>query len=85
MPQHRTFTVIPVGSRVRFAKMPGWVDQLPEESRRVFLLCLGRVYRVEQIDEHGLFVLDVSGDIDHRFGGLHNDLRLEPEFLEEVS
>jgi len=32
-----------------------------------------------------LFVLDVSHDIDQRFGGLMNDLRLEAEFLEEVA
>jgi hypothetical protein len=28
--------------------------------------------------------LDVSEDIDKRFGGVCNDIRLEQEFLEEV-
>jgi hypothetical protein len=76
--------MIQAGSTVRFTKMPEWVARLSDESRRVFEFCLGRVYRVQEIDEQGLFVLDVSGDIDHRFGGYRNDVRLEAEFLEEV-
>ena len=76
--------MIQPGSTVRFAKMPEWVARLSHESRRVFEFCLGRVYRVQEIDEQGLFVLDVSGDIDHRFGGCLNDIRLEAEFLDEV-
>jgi hypothetical protein len=32
----------------------------------------------------GLVVLDVSGDIDSRFGGFANDLRVEREFVEEI-
>lgn len=77
--------MIQPGSTVRFARMPEWVAQLPKESRRVFEFCLGRTYRIEEIDRHGLFVLDVSPDIDKPFGGFRNDLRLEAEFLEEVA
>ena len=76
--------MIKVGSHVIFAVMPPWVTELPEESRRVFRFCLGRTYRVEEIDVHGLMVLDVSADIDHRFGGRFNDIRLEAGFLREV-
>ena len=76
--------MIQTGSRVRFLKMPEWVASLPEESRRVFEFCLGRVYQVEEVDERGLFVLDVSGDVDSQFGGFGNDIRLEAEFLEEM-
>jgi hypothetical protein len=76
--------MIQAESIVRFAKMPDWVMQLPEESKRVFDYCFGRTYRVESIDSHGLYVLDVSADIDDRFGGRLNDIRLEAEFLEEV-
>ncbi len=72
------------GSIVRFVRMPDWVTQLPDESRRVFEFCLGRTYRIEEIDSQGLFVLDVSADTDDRFGGRMNDIRLEAEFLEEV-
>ena len=77
--------MIQPGSTVRFAKMPDWVANLPAESRRVFEFCFGRTYRIEEIDEHGLFVLDVRADIDDRFGGIMNDIRLEAEFLEEVA
>ena len=77
--------MIQPGSTVRFAKMPEWVAQLPDRSRRVFEFCLGRSYRIDEIDDNGLFVLDVSPDIDHRFGGFMNDIRLEAEFLEEVA
>jgi hypothetical protein len=71
--------MIQTGSRVRFLRMPEWVASLTEESRRVFEFCLGRVYQVEDVDERGLFVLDVSGDVDQRFGGLRNDIRLEAD------
>lgn len=76
--------MIEAGSLVRFAIMPEWVAGLPEQSRRVFEFSLGRTYRVEEIDEQGFCVLDVSADIDHRFGGYMNDIRIERDFLEEV-
>ena len=76
--------MITVGSTVKFVRMPHWVAQLPDESRRVFSFCLGRSYRVSEVDEHGHFVLDVSGDIDQRFGGFANDIRLEAEYLQEI-
>ena len=77
--------MIQPGSVVRFARIPDWVAKLPDETRRVFEFCLGRTYRVGEIDSQGLFVLDVSADIDHRFGGFMNDIRLEAEYLEEVA
>lgn len=77
--------MIQPGSTVRFARMPEWVDNLPDESRRVFEFCLGRTYCIKEIDAHGLFVLDVSADIDESCGSFMNDIRLEAEFLEEVS
>ena len=76
--------MIGAGSMVRFVKMPVWVSELPPESKRVFEFCLGRVYRVDEIDQRGLLVLDVSENIDKRFGGFGNDIRLEPEFLDEI-
>ena len=53
-----------------------WVPAL-EESATVFRACLGRAYSVTEVDEHGHLVLDVSADIDARFGGSHNDIRVE--------
>ncbi|MGH7771824.1 MAG: hypothetical protein ACREQA_06260 [Candidatus Binatia bacterium] len=64
-----------------FETLPPWVSELPEESQQVFRFCLGRSYRVDEIDEQGLLVLDVSADIDRRFGGFMNDIRLEPQYV----
>ena len=69
------------GDRVTFSIRPDWVDLLPAESRQVFEACLGRTYCISEIDENGLVVLDVSEDIDRRFGGFMNDLRLEAKYL----
>jgi hypothetical protein len=57
------------------------VSTLPAESQRVFAFCVGRRYRVDKIDEHGHLVLDVSVDVDARFGGCMNDIRVEPEYV----
>lgn len=75
--------MIKAGDTVKFKALPPWADELPEESRKVFQFCLGRSYKVSEIDSKGLFVLDVSKDIDHRFGGFMNDIRLEEEYLEK--
>jgi hypothetical protein len=72
-----------VGQKVRLAKLPPWVAGLPPESQRVFEFCVGRIFPVAEIDAHGLLVLDVSFDVDSRFGGFMNDLRVEPEFVTE--
>ena len=77
--------MLQAGSFVTFTTMPPGVDTLPEESFRVFRFCLGRTYRVEEIDRWGMAVLDVSADIDHRVGGFMNDIHVEPEYLLEVS
>lgn len=77
--------MIQAGSFVTLTTMPPGVDTLPEETFRVFRFCLGRTYRVEEIDRWGMAVLDVSADIDHRFGGFMNDIHVEPEHLLEIS
>lgn len=74
--------MIQAGNRVRFVKMPDWVAELPEESRRIFEFCLGRIYLVKEVEERGLCVIDVSPEVDERFGGFMNDLRLEEDCLE---
>ena len=76
--------MIQVGDTVIFRVLPPWVDGLPEESRRIFNFCFGRAYRVAEIDSNGLVVLDISKDVDHRFGGFMNDLRVEAEYLEKM-
>jgi len=72
-----------IDQRVRFARMPPWVQQLAPDSQRVFEFCLGKIYRIDEIDENGLHVLDVSADVDPVFGGFMNDIRVEGEFLDE--
>jgi hypothetical protein len=76
--------MIKVGGTVRFARMPDWVSQMPEETQRVFELCLGHSYRVVDIDQNGHFMLDVSAEADPLFGGFGNAILLEREYLEEV-
>jgi hypothetical protein len=73
-----------IGDRVILKTLPAFVGKLPEESQSIFKFCVGRVYRIVEIDCQGLFVLDVSGDIDKRFGGFANDIRVEKEYLEIV-
>jgi hypothetical protein len=70
-----------VGDRITVTVLPRWVDQLPEESRAVFRFCVGRAFCVIEIDHNGLLVLDVSVDVDTRFGGYMNDIRVEPEYV----
>jgi len=77
--------VIKPGDIVVFDELPRWVSQLTAASQAVFRHCLGRPYRVVEIDEQGLAVLDVSGDVDVAFGGRFNDLRLEQELVRKVA
>ena len=76
--------MIRAGDRVQFKALPPGVAALPPESQAVFAYCLGRTYRVTEIDGQGLFVLDVSPDIDPLFGGYKNDIRVEAECLERA-
>ena len=72
------------GDWVRLKTLPPWVDLLPQESQEVFRFCVGRIYRVDEINEHGLIVLDVSSDIDKKFGGYRNDIRVEETYIDVV-
>ena len=70
--------------RVVLSTLPPWVDQLPEETQRVFRFCVDRSYEIVEVDANGLLVLDVSGDVDELFGGCKNDIRVEPEYVRLV-
>ncbi len=76
--------MIKAGDWVTLAKLPSWVSELPSESQEVIRFCLGKTYRVEDVDERGQIVLDVSNEVDQRFGGFRNDIRVEPEYVELV-
>jgi hypothetical protein len=44
---------VQVGDQVRVKTMPLWANQLPLESQEVIRLCVGKTFRVREIDEHG--------------------------------
>ena len=69
------------GDWVVLATLPPWVDKLPQRSRDVFEHCVGRAFPVDEIDQHGQLVLDVSAEIDPIFGGYMNDIRVEPDYV----
>jgi hypothetical protein len=75
---------ITTGDCVTITELPEWVEALPPESRQVFQYCLGRAYPVVEIDDDRLYVLDVSDDVDERFGGFMNDIRLEADYLKKA-
>jgi len=73
--------MIKQGDNVTFETMPNWVEDLPEESSSVFRACLGKRFRVTEVDDNGLCVLDVSQLIDPLIGGFMNEIHLGSEFL----
>ena len=73
--------MIKAGDIVTFTRMPEWVSSMPSDSRSVIRACLGKRFRVTEIDGNGLCVLDVTELIDPMFGGIGNDIRVESEFL----
>jgi hypothetical protein len=72
--------MIKVNDWVILKSIPSWIEHLPQESQEVFQFCVGRIYQVSEIDQNGLFVLDVS-EVDAIFGGFMNDIRVEEEYL----
>ena len=49
-----------VGSRVRFARLPGWVQELPDDVQRIFERALGGVHEVVDFDRYGDLVLQLT-------------------------
>ncbi len=41
------------GDVVKLLAFPSWAARLPEESQATFRLCVGKTFRVREIDEHG--------------------------------
>ncbi len=78
---YKAGTVIKIGDWVILKILPPWVSQLPPESQAVFKFCVGRTYRLVDIDQHGHLVLDVSPDIDHHFEGYGHDIRVEKAYV----
>ena len=68
------------------AATDGAADTSATESQFALLRFLILAERIAWLisTENGLFVLDVSHDIDHQFVGYLNDIRVEAVYLEEI-
>ena len=73
---------IRVGDEVVLKSIPPWVNKLSKVSQEIFKYCVGRSFRVEEINEHNLLILDIKDDVDKVFGGYMNDIRVESEYVE---
>lgn len=67
------------GDLVTLIRIPEGVGRLPAETQRAFQICLKKSYRITEITDDGLLVLDVSHDVDPVIGGKYNDLRVEAD------
>lgn len=72
------------GDFVILVKIPDGVERLPAETQRAFQLCLKKSYRIVEITDDGLLVLDVSRDVDPVIGGKYNDLRVEADCVQST-
>jgi hypothetical protein len=72
---------IKVSDQVTLSVLPPWVNKLSDESQAIFKYCVGRTFRVIEIDQNGHLVLDVKNEIDKIFGGYMNDIRVEKEYV----
>lgn len=80
---------IRAGTWVQLKAIPPDVAAADERTRAIYDYCLGQVYPVQETvrvrrSDIVLHVLDISVDIDHRFGGFMNDIRVEDAYLEVV-
>jgi hypothetical protein len=73
--------VIRAGDWVILKTLTSWVAKLTPDSQQMFAFCVGRAFRVDATDEHGHLVLDVSAEVDARFGGYMNDIRVDAEHV----
>jgi hypothetical protein len=66
----------------RLTRRPAWAASAPDETRAVVTFCVGKTFRVTATNAVGQVGLDVSPDVDRKFGGFMNELWVEPEHLE---
>jgi hypothetical protein len=72
---------ITIGDQVTLSVLPPWIDKLSDESQAIFRYCVGRTFRVIEIDQNDHLILDVKNEIDKIFGGYMNDIRVEKEYV----
>ena len=81
MKRKRSFAI---GDVVTIKRIPSSIKDLPVETQRVFNLCIGKSYPVQEIDRCGHLELEVGNDVDKKVGGFMNTIWIEPEFVESV-
>jgi hypothetical protein len=75
-----------VGNKVRVLRVPPSVEeQMPEETRPIFLHCVGRVLRVDGFGKYGHLELNVKDDGSQSPDYCDHTIWIEPEFVEHVS
>lgn len=62
--------------------MPPSAAGTPEDTRSILRFSVGKTFRVTETTKDGLVGLDVSPDVDHKFGGFMHEIWVEPEHLE---
>ncbi len=71
-----------VGDRVTIIKFPPDLKVETElQTKRVFELCLGKTYTIQDFDRYGHLELMVGRDVDKIVGGSKNTIWIEPEFV----
>ncbi len=75
-----------VGDRVRMTTIPPDVLQyMPEETQEVFRRCLGNVFTVREIDQHGHLELWVKNGRNRKRIVSADIIWIEPEYVEVVA
>jgi len=72
------------GDKVRLLRPFKGIERMPSRTRDIFDHCLDKIFEVTEVTRDGLLVLDVSAEVDAKFGGFKNDLRVEPECVKLV-
>jgi hypothetical protein len=66
----------------RLKRMPPSAAGTAEDTRTILRFSVGKTFRVTETTTDGLVGLDVSPDVDHKFGGFMHEIWVEPEHLE---
>ncbi len=69
---------------VRLIGVPSWLDQLPEESKRLYLACMGKEFLVKEVEPDGVLVIDVSAVGVPLLGASRHILMVDPPDVEPV-
>jgi hypothetical protein len=74
-----------MGDRVRLLILPPWTAQVPPETQEVLRRCVGRVFTVREINDHGHLELWVHNGRDRKRIVGADIIFVEPEYCEVVA